>query len=129
MYLLQRCHAMGHQYAQRSETLEKELGDQFGGIEDAVIVAIYAIERTNLIIENLNGRVRSHPYYRQESGHGFLNLLRFYLNNTYFLRSTRAEHHKKFRRKCCQENLMLTGWRCWAANAVSAPSNTQLLRL
>ncbi|MFT5082476.1 MAG: hypothetical protein ACI9Y1_000501 [Lentisphaeria bacterium] len=47
------------------------------------------------MIENLNGRVRRHLYYRQESGHGFLNLLQFYLNHTPFLRSTQAESHKK----------------------------------
>ena len=95
MCVLQRCHAMEHLYTQRSETLEKELGDQFDGIEDAVIVALYSTERTSSMIENLNGRVRRHLYCRQESGHGFLNLLRFYLNHTPFLRSTRAERHKK----------------------------------
>jgi hypothetical protein len=69
--------------------------DQFDGIEDAVIVALYSTERTSSMIENLNGRVRRHLYCRQESGHGFLNLLRFYINHTPFLRSTRAERHKK----------------------------------
>lgn len=47
------------------------------------------------MIENLNGRVRKHLYYRQESGRGFLDLLRFYFNHTHFLRSTRVERHKK----------------------------------
>lgn len=95
MCVLQRCQAMEHQYTQRSENLEKELGDPFDDIEDAVIVALYSTERTSSMIENLNGRVRRHLYCRQESGHGFLNLLRFYLNHSPFLRSTRAERHKK----------------------------------
>jgi hypothetical protein len=71
MCVLQRCHAMEHQYTLRRETLGKELGDQFDNIEDAVIVALYSTERTNSMIENLNGRVRRRLYYRQESGHGF----------------------------------------------------------
>ncbi|MFT5085370.1 MAG: hypothetical protein ACI9Y1_003429 [Lentisphaeria bacterium] len=86
MCVLPRCHAMEHQYTQRSETLEK-ISDQFDGIEDAVIVALYSTERTSSMIENLNVRVRRQLYYRQESGHGFLNLLWFYLNYTPFLRS------------------------------------------
>jgi histone deacetylase complex regulatory component SIN3 len=56
---------MEHQYTERSETLEKELGDQFDGIEDAVIVALYSTEHTNSMIENLNERARRHLYYRQ----------------------------------------------------------------
>jgi histone deacetylase complex regulatory component SIN3 len=63
--VLQRGHAMEHQYTERSETLEKELGDQFDGIEDAVIVALYSTEHTNSMIENLNERARRHLYYRQ----------------------------------------------------------------
>jgi len=95
MCVLQRCHAMEYQYVQRSELLEAELGDRFDEIEDAVITALYSTERTSSMIENLNGRVRKHLYYRQESGRGFLDLLRFYFNHTPFLRSTRAERHKK----------------------------------
>jgi hypothetical protein len=87
---------MKHQYTQRRETFGKELGDQFDGIEDAVIVDLYSTERTSSMIENINGRVRRHLYYRQESGHGFLNILRFYQNHTPFLRSSRAERHKKY---------------------------------
>ena len=93
--LLQRCHAMEYQYTLRSGSIEAELGDQFDDIEDAVITALYSTERTSSMVENLNGRVRKHLYYRQESGHGFLDLLRFYLNHTPLLRSTRAERHKK----------------------------------
>ncbi|MFT5083061.1 MAG: hypothetical protein ACI9Y1_001098 [Lentisphaeria bacterium] len=47
------------------------------------------------MIENLNDHVRKHLYYRQESGHGFLDLLRFYLNHRPFLRSARPERHRK----------------------------------
>ena len=93
--LLQRCHAMEYQYTTRSESIEAELGDRFDDIEDAVISALYSTERTSSMVENLNGRVRKHLYYRQESGCGFLDLLRFYLNHTPLLRSTRAERHKK----------------------------------
>ena len=60
-----------------------------------MIAALYSTERTRSMIENLNERVRKHLYYQQESGCGFLDLLRFYLKQTHFLRSTRAERHKK----------------------------------
>jgi hypothetical protein len=95
MCLLQRCNAMDLNYTHRSAPLEKELGHRFDDIEDAVIAALASTERTSSMIENLNGRVRKHLYYRQESGRGFLDLLRFYLNNTPFNRSTRADRHKK----------------------------------
>ena len=95
MCALQRCQAMELQYTLRSDILEKQLGDKFDDIEDAVIVALYSTERTSSMIENLNGRVRKHLYNRQESGHGFLDLLRFYLNHTPLLRSARPERHKK----------------------------------
>jgi hypothetical protein len=95
MCLLQRCNAMDLNYTHRSVPLEKELGHRFDDIEDAVITALASTERTSSMIENLNGRVRKHLYYRQESGHGFLDLLRFYVNHTPFNRSSRAERHKK----------------------------------
>lgn len=95
MCLLQRCNAMELNYTHRSVPLEKELGHRFDDIEDAVIAALASTERTSSMIENLNGRVRKHLHYRQESDHGFLDLLRFYLNHTPFNRSTRAERHKK----------------------------------
>lgn len=95
MCLLQRCKALELNYTHRSAPLEKELGHRFDDIEDAVIDALASTERTSSMIENLNGRVRRHLRYRQESGHGFLDLLRFYLNHTPFNRSTRSERHKK----------------------------------
>ena len=95
MCLLQRCKALELNYTHRSAPLEKELSHRFDDIEDAVIDALASTERTSSMIENLNGRVRRHLRYRQESGHGFLDLLRFYLNHTPFNRSTRVERHKK----------------------------------
>jgi hypothetical protein len=39
--------------------------------------------------ENLNGRVRRHITYRQEIGHGYLDLLRFFMNHKPIERSDR----------------------------------------
>jgi hypothetical protein len=52
-------------------------------------------ERTSSMIENLNGRVRKHIRYRIEIGHGYLDLLRFFMNHTPFVRSARAERKGK----------------------------------
>ena len=45
--------------------------------------------------ENLNGRLRPYFYLRREIGFGYLDLLRFFLNHTPFLRSAREERQNK----------------------------------
>ena len=100
---------MEHQYILCSDILKKQLGDQFDDMEDAVIVALYSTERTSSMIENLNGRVRKHLYYRQESGHSFLDLLRFYLNHTPFYAALDLSVIKNLQRKTYQGNRIFIG--------------------
>ena len=95
MCRLQRYDYEGSQYAIRSLSLQEKLSDQFDEIEDAVMIALDTTESTSSMIENLNGRVRKHIYNRQEIGHGYLDLLRFFLNHSPILRSARTERQGK----------------------------------
>lgn len=56
-------------------------------IEDAVISVLNGTERTSSMIENLHSRLRPFFFLRREIGFDYLQLLRFYLNHTPFLRS------------------------------------------
>jgi len=47
--------------------------------------------RASSIVENLNGRLRNYFYLRRHIGHGYLELLRFFLNHRRFARSERPE--------------------------------------
>lgn len=69
--------------------------NKFDGVEEAVIQALYATERTSSMIENLNSRLSPYFFLRREIGFGYLDLLRFYFNHTPFLRSARPERINK----------------------------------
>jgi len=84
---LQRCKHSGDRYAIRSLPLQDYFESEFDGVEDAVLQALDSTERTSSMIENLHGRVRPYFNLRHEIGFGYLDLLRFYLNHTPFLRS------------------------------------------
>ena len=92
---LHRCAIDGDQYAIRSVPLQLELDDRFDEIEDAVMMALDETERTSSMIENLNGRVRKYIRNRREIGHGYLDLLRFFLNHKPIVRSARTERRGK----------------------------------
>ncbi len=81
---LLRCDLRGDTYAIRSIPLQDLLGDKFDDVEDAVILALASTERTSSMIENLNGRLRTYFCSRQNIGHGYLDLLRFFLNHKPF---------------------------------------------
>ncbi len=85
---LLRCNLDGDSYAIRSIPLQDFLGDRFDDVEDAVILALTRTERTSSMVENLNGRLRTYFCLRQDIGHGYLDLLRFFLN------------HKPFDKRC-----------------------------
>ena len=84
---LQRCKQGGHHYASRCLPLQIELGKKYDDIQDAVIAALSSTERTSSMVENLNSRVKPYFFLRKEIGNGYLDLLKFYLNHTPFLRS------------------------------------------
>jgi hypothetical protein len=84
---LQRCKQGGDNYAIRSLRLQFQLDEKYDDVEDAVIAAMESTERTSSMIENLNSRLRPYFFLRKEIGHGYLDLLQFYLNHTPFMRS------------------------------------------
>ena len=95
MCALQRCKHSSDKYAIRSLPLQDYFGANFDVIEDEVLQALYSTERTSSMVENLNGRLRPYFYLRREIGFGYLDLLRFFLNHTPFLRSAREERQNK----------------------------------
>ncbi len=84
---LQRCDHNSMNYAVRRVPLILLFGEELDNIEDAVINAMNKTERTSSMIENFNSRLSPYFFLRREIGYGYLNLLRFYLNHTPFLRS------------------------------------------
>ena len=90
-----RCSMSGDRYAIETLPLQDQLGDRYDEVEDAVIEAMSSTERTSSMVENRNGQVRRHITFRQEIGHGYLDLLRFYLNHKPIDRSIREHRHKK----------------------------------
>lgn len=85
---LQRCKYAGDTYAIRSVPLVLLLEDRFDLIEDAVLQALDSTERTSSMVENLNSRLSPYFFLRREIGSNYLELLRFFLNHTSFLRSS-----------------------------------------
>lgn len=86
---LQRYEIKNDNYHIKSTPIETFLGEKFDLIEDAVIEALDATERTSSMVENLHSRLKKYFFLRKEVGYGYLDLLRFYLNHTPFLRSAK----------------------------------------
>ncbi len=95
MCKLLRYNIKGDTYAIRSMPLQQLLGDKYDDVEDAVIIALNSTERTSSMIENLNSRLRGYFSLRQEIGHGYLDLLRFFLNHKPFDRSSNPNREGK----------------------------------
>ena len=91
---LQRCKHDSDNYAIRIVPLLLALGESFYAIEDSVINILNKTERTSSMIENLNSRLRPYLFLRREIGSDYLELLRFYLNHTPFMRSENNREHK-----------------------------------
>ncbi len=88
---LQRCRHSSDQYYFRPLPLLLELDDRFDEVEDAVLGVMDTTERTSSMVENLNGRVRKPIENRREIDHGYLDLLRYFLNHKPLIRSARPE--------------------------------------
>ena len=88
---LQRCKQGSDHYAIRSLPLQFKLNKKYDEVEDAVIAAMNSTERTSSLVENLNSRLRPYFFLRREIGNGYLDLLKFYLNHTPFMRSENPE--------------------------------------
>ncbi|NIM38056.1 MAG: hypothetical protein GTN67_07325, partial [Hydrotalea flava] len=87
---LQRCEHGSDNYAVRSVPFQILYKEQFYLMEDAVIDAMDSTERTSSMIENLNSRLSPYFFLRKETGHDYLELLRFYLNHSVFMRSSNS---------------------------------------
>lgn len=78
-------------YWQRTASWQTLLKDQWYPIHQAVLEAMAQTPRASSLVENLNSRLRGYFFLRREIGHGYLDLLRFYLNHRRFPRSDRPE--------------------------------------
>lgn len=92
---LLRCDIGGDKYAIRSLPLQDTLGDQYDKIEDDVILALTETERTSCMVENLHSRIKPYCAIKKGIDQDFLELLRFYLNHTPFLRSAKEQRRGK----------------------------------
>ena len=82
-------------YWQRIAHLQTLLKQKFYGIQQEVLTAMAQTPRASSIVENLNSRLRNYFFLRRHIGHGYLHLLRFFLNHRRFLRSDRPEREAK----------------------------------
>ena len=78
-------------YWQRTAQWQSLLKERWYPIHEAVLEAMAQTPRASSIVENLNSRLRSYFFLRRQIGHGYLDLLRFFLNHRRFLRSDRPE--------------------------------------
>jgi hypothetical protein len=86
---LQRCDHESSTYAIRSVPLQLLLKDDFYLAEDLVVEAMDSTERSSSMIENLHSRLRPYLFLRKTIlGNDYLEILRFHINHTQFLRSS-----------------------------------------
>jgi hypothetical protein len=78
-------------YWRRRAHWQTILKERWYPLHQAVLAAIAQTPRASSLVENLNSRLRSYFFLRREIGHGYLDLLRFYLNHRRFGRSDRPE--------------------------------------
>ena len=75
-----------------------KLGDKFLPLQQAVRAVMDDTTRASSLVENLNpplADLRNYFFLRRDLGHGYLDLLRFYLNHHCFQRSRRTERVNK----------------------------------
>jgi hypothetical protein len=78
-------------YWRRTGHWQTILKDRWYPIHQAVLEAMAQTPRASSLVENLNSRLRGYFFLRRQIGHGYLDLLRFYLNHRRFPRSDRPE--------------------------------------
>ena len=89
------CQGINHKraaYWQRRAELYQKLGSALHNIEQAVQQAMAQTPRASSIIENINSRLRNYFFLRRHIGHGYLDLLRFFLNHRRLIRSDCPQH-------------------------------------
>ena len=78
-------------YWQRTARWQTLLKERWYPIHQAVLEAMAQTPRASSLVENLNSRLRNYFFLRRQIGHGYLDLLRFFLNHRRFPRSDRPE--------------------------------------
>jgi hypothetical protein len=78
-------------YWQREARIRQVLRREFHGVQTAIRQIMDETPRASSLIENLNSRLRNYFFLRREIGHGYLDLLRFFLNHHRYPRSDRPE--------------------------------------
>jgi hypothetical protein len=82
-------------YWQREGVLRKRLGNLLDPLRQAVREIQATTPRASSLVENLNSRLRNYFFLRRHIGHGYLDLLRFFLNHRRFARSEVPERTGK----------------------------------
>jgi len=78
-------------YWQRRAALHEKLGPTLHDLEQTIQQVLAQTPRASSIVENLNSRLRNYFFLRRHIGHGYLDLLRLFLNHRRFARSDRPE--------------------------------------
>ena len=82
-------------YWKKTAELYQKLGKQFYPLQQAIGHMRENFNRASSLVENFNGRLRNYFFLRRQVGPGYLDLLRFFLNHTPFMRSERKEREGK----------------------------------
>ena len=88
---LQRYSPDGPVYHEKAGRLRKILKHKFFNLQNAVIKVMNHTPKASSSVENLHSRLCNYFFLRKEIGNNYLELLRFYLNHTPFLRSAKQE--------------------------------------
>jgi hypothetical protein len=78
-------------YWQQEQRLRQLLGSRFEPLQTAITQLTHDTIRASSVVENLNSRLRNYFFLRKQLGHGYLDLLRFFLNHRRFRRSKHPE--------------------------------------
>ena len=78
-------------YWQRRADLQRELGERFHPVQQAVQEVLANTPRASSVVENFNSRLRCYMFLRRQAGGEYLELLRFFLNHRQYVRSRRQE--------------------------------------
>jgi hypothetical protein len=79
----------------KTAELYQKLGKQFYPLHQAISHMSENFNRASSLVENFNGRLRNYFFLKRQVGSGYLDLLRFFLNHTPFIRSARKERECK----------------------------------
>jgi len=88
---LQRYSQSGVTYYDKEKELRQILKHQFYDLQSQVIEAMKNVHKASSSVENLHSRLSGYFSLRKHIGNNYLELLRFYLNHTPFLRSENPE--------------------------------------